>query len=172
MPRRFRTRASTTFGAIRPWRSSRRIVRCTRPPRRFPPASTGSTPNSARISRRTRGALPWPSSIPAAGRTPTSTSLAARVTYVVAAGNDSRDLASTVPAAYDEVLAVTAVADYNGQPGGGAAATCRAGTDDSAAADFSNFAGPADEGHTVAAPGVCVLSTWKGRGDSTLSRKS
>jgi len=99
-------------------------------------------------------------------------SVAAGVTYVVAAGNDGRDLATIVPAAYDEVLAVTAVADYDGQPGGGAAATCRAGTDDSAAADFSNFAGPADEGHTVAAPGVCILSTWKGGGYSTISGTS
>jgi len=99
-------------------------------------------------------------------------SVAAGVTYVVAAGNDNRDLATIVPASYDEVLAVTAVADYNGQPGGGAAATCRAGTDDSAASDFSNFAGPADEGHTIAAPGVCITSTWKGGGYSTISGTS
>ena len=42
------------------------------------------------------------------------------------------------PAAYHEVLAVTAVADFNGQPGGGATATCRTDVDDTPA-DFSNF---------------------------------
>jgi subtilisin len=37
---------------------------------------------------------------------------------VAAAGNDSGNLANSVPAAYDEVMAVTALADYDGQPGG------------------------------------------------------
>src|SRR6266852_3608785 len=92
-------------------------------------------------------------------------SVAAGVTYVVAAGNDNVDLSGFVPAAYDEVLAVTAVADFNGQPGGLAPATCRADVDDTAA-DFSNFAAPGslDELHTIAAPGVCINSTWKGGG--------
>ena len=98
-------------------------------------------------------------------------SVAAGVTYVVAAGNDNIDLANVVPAAYDEVLAVTAVADFNGQPGGGAPATCRLGVDDEVA-DFSNFAGSADEGHTIAAPGVCIYSTWKGGGYNTISGTS
>ena len=85
-------------------------------------------------------------------------STAAGVTYVVAAGNSGANFAGFVPAAYDEVLAVTAVADFNGQPGGGAAATCRADVDDTAA-DFSNFttAGSVDQGHTIAAPGVCRI---------------
>src|SRR5712691_4921704 len=100
-------------------------------------------------------------------------SVAAGVTYVVAAGNDHVDLSGFVPAAYDEVLAVTAVADFNGKPGGGAAATCRAGVDDTAA-DFSNFAAPGgpDEGHTIAAPGVCINSTWKGGVYNTISGTS
>jgi subtilisin family serine protease len=97
-------------------------------------------------------------------------SVAAGVTYVVAAGNDNSDLAGFVPAAYDEVLAVTAIADFNGQPGGGAAATCRSDVDDTSA-DFSNFAG-ADAGHTIAAPGVCINSTWKGGGYNTISGTS
>jgi subtilisin len=87
-------------------------------------------------------------------------SVAAGVTYVVAAGNDGVDYRSSTPAAYDEVLTVTAVADYNGTPGGGGASTCRAGTDDQYA-DFSNFATlAADQSHTIAAPGVCINSTY------------
>jgi subtilisin family serine protease len=100
-------------------------------------------------------------------------SVAVGVTYVVAAGNDNGDLAGFVPAAYDEVLAVTAIADFNGQPGGGAAATCRSDVDDTPA-NFSNFAaiGSPDANHTIAAPGVCILSTWKGGGFNTISGTS
>ena len=100
-------------------------------------------------------------------------SVAAGVTYVVAAGNENTDFAGSVPAAYDEVLAVTAVADFNGQPAGGATATCRSDVDDTAA-DFSNFTakGSPDEAHTIAAPGVCILSTWKGGGYNTISGTS
>ncbi len=66
-------------------------------------------------------------------------SVAAGVTYVAAAGNDNANLAGFVPAAYDEVLAVTAAADFNGQPGPVVAApTCRSDVDDTAA-DFSNW---------------------------------
>jgi len=98
-------------------------------------------------------------------------SVSAGMTYVVAAGNDSRNLAGFVPAAYDEVLAVTAMADFNGQPGGGAAPTCRSDVDETPA-DFSNFAGSPDANHTTAAPGVCILSTWKGGGYNTISGTS
>ncbi len=85
----------------------------------------------------------------------------AGVTVVVAAGNDGRDMAGSTPAAYDEVLTVTAIADFNGQPGGGAASTCRADVDETAA-DFSNFTsiGSSDVDHTIAAPGTCINSTW------------
>jgi subtilisin len=100
-------------------------------------------------------------------------SVAKGVTYVAAAGNNGIDFASSVPAAYNEVLTVTAVADFNGQPGGGAGATCRSDIDDTAA-DFSNFTAPgsADESHTIAAPGVCILSTWKGGSYNTISGTS
>ena len=100
-------------------------------------------------------------------------SVAAGVTYVVAAGNSNANFSSFVPAAYDQVLTVTAIADFNGAPGGGSAATCRADVDDTAA-DFSNFttSGSADANHTIAAPGVCILSTWKGGGYNTISGTS
>jgi subtilisin len=100
-------------------------------------------------------------------------SVASGVTYVVAAGNSGANLAGHVPSAYNEVLAVTAMADFNGAPGGGAAATCRTDVDDTSA-DFSNFTtvGSSDEGHTIAAPGVCIESTWKGGGYKTISGTS
>jgi subtilisin len=95
------------------------------------------------------------------------------VTFVVAAGNGGTNMSGFVPAAYDEVLSVTAMADFNGRPGGGASATCRPDVDDTAA-DFSNFttAGSADAAHVIAAPGVCILSTWKGGGTKTISGTS
>ena len=97
----------------------------------------------------------------------------AGVTYAVAAGNSNTDLKNSRPATYDQVLAVTAVSDFNGVPGGGAAATCRADVDDTSA-DFSNFTtvGHADANHTVAAPGVCIESTWKGSTYNTISGTS
>ena len=100
-------------------------------------------------------------------------SVAAGITYVVAAGNSNSDFSSFAPAAYKEVLTVTAMADFNGQAGGGAAATCRSDVDDTSA-DFSNFttAGSSDVIHTIAAPGVCITSTWKNGGYNTISGTS
>jgi subtilisin len=94
-------------------------------------------------------------------------------TYAVAAGNSNTDLKNSRPATYDEVLAVTAVSDFNGEPGIPAAATCRADVDDTSA-DFSNFTtvGHADANHTIAAPGVCIESTWKGSTYNTISGTS
>lgn len=88
-----------------------------------------------------------------------------KVTYVVAAGNDGSNVNNYVPASYDEPLTVTALADYNGQPNGGASDTCfQDGADDDDFAFFSNFAGPGspDLSHMIGAPGVCITSTWKG----------
>lgn len=89
------------------------------------------------------------------------------VVYVVAAGNSSDNAANHVPAAYDEVITVSAVADFNGLGGGGAAATCRSDVDDTFA-DFSNFGADVD----IAAPGVCITSTWSDGGLSTISGTS
>ncbi len=86
-------------------------------------------------------------------------STTAGVTYVVAAGNSAMDFRNDTPATYSEVLTVTAIADFNGQPGGGASPTCRTDVDDTYA-DFSSFATlVSDQAHTIAAPGVCILST-------------
>jgi subtilisin family serine protease len=93
-------------------------------------------------------------------------SSAAGVSYVVSAGNDSQDLAGFTPAAYDEVLTVTAMGDFDGTPGGAFSGSppCQIGRligqVDDRVASFSNFATlPADRAHTVAAPGVCVFTT-------------
>lgn len=94
-------------------------------------------------------------------------SVAAGVTYVVAAGNETDDAARHVPAAYDEVITVSALADFNGRPGGGAAPTCRSDVDDTLA-DFSNYGRDVD----LIAPGVCIASTWKGGGSNTISGTS
>jgi subtilisin family serine protease len=94
-------------------------------------------------------------------------SVAAGVTYAVAAGNESDNAANHVPAAYDEVITVSALADFNGAPGGGAAPTCRPDVDDSLA-DFSNFGTDVD----LIAPGVCILSTWNDGTTNTISGTS
>jgi subtilisin len=91
----------------------------------------------------------------------------AKVTYVVAAGNSSDDAKNFVPAAYDEVITVSALADFNGAPGEGAASTCRADEDDTFA-NFSNHGTDVD----LIAPGVCIRSTWKGGGYNTISGTS
>lgn len=96
-------------------------------------------------------------------------SVAAGITYVVAAGNEDGDIAASAPAAYREVLTVTAAADFNGVPGGGASATCRTDVDDTAA-DFSNYTtvGSSGPAHTIAAPGVCINSTYVTRSGNKM----
>jgi subtilisin family serine protease len=94
-------------------------------------------------------------------------SVAAGVTYAVAAGNSADDARNHVPAAYDQVITVSALADFDGRPGGLGAATCRADEDDTLA-NFSNFGADID----LIAPGVCIYSTWKRGGYNTISGTS
>jgi subtilisin family serine protease len=98
--------------------------------------------------------------------------VAAGVTFVVAAGNDGVDFRNSTPAAYDEVLTVSAVTDFNGTPGGGGASTCRSDVDDRYAS-YSNYAVlAADQNHAIAAPGTCINSTWMLGGYNTISGTS
>ena len=75
------------------------------------------------------------------------------VAFAVAAGNSNDNVMNYSPASFSNVITVSALADFNGLPGGGANSTCRPDQDDSSA-DFSNW-GEVD----IAAPGVCIMST-------------
>jgi subtilisin len=100
---------------------------------------------------------------------------AAGVVAVAAAGNETNNYSQYRPASFDEVLTVTAMADTDGKPGGnGLAPSCIGGNVDDRYASFSSFAGTtgSDLEHTVAAPGVCVLSTKLGGGTTLLSGTS
>jgi subtilisin len=77
------------------------------------------------------------------------------VAFAVAAGNSDADANNYSPAAFDNVLTVSALADFDGEPGGLGSPTCRADQDDTLA-DFSNWGSAVD----IAAPGVCILSTY------------
>lgn len=103
-------------------------------------------------------------------------SVAAGVTYVVAAGNSGQDLSANYPASYDEVLTVTAMADTDGRPGGLGSPNCLDAyfESDDAAASFSNFTttDSPDAAHTIAGAGVCITSTKMGGGTTTMSGTS
>jgi subtilisin family serine protease len=88
------------------------------------------------------------------------------VTVVVAAGNDGSDSATQIPAAYREVISVSAIVDTDGKAGGAGLPTFY-GADDNFAL-FSNFG----KSVSVAAPGVNIYSTFKNGGYATLSGTS
>jgi subtilisin len=103
-------------------------------------------------------------------------STAAGVVNVAAAGNDSMEVAAEghAPALYNEVLTTSAMADRDGQPGGlGGQLVCEPTEQDDTVATFSNWVTlPADRVHTLAAPGVCVNSTYIGSQYATVSGTS
>lgn len=94
-------------------------------------------------------------------------SVAAGVTYVVAAGNEGANAVNASPASYDDaVITVSALADSDGNAGGLGSATGY-GADDTFAS-FSNYGSPVD----IGAPGVGIYSTWKGSAYNTISGTS
>lgn len=79
----------------------------------------------------------------------------AGIAFAVAAGNENDDANNYSPGGFDNVLSVSALADFDGLPGGFGSPTCRTDQDDTLA-DFSNWGPEVD----IAAPGVCILSTY------------
>lgn len=86
--------------------------------------------------------------------------------FAVAAGNSNADAANYSPANHSDVLTVSALADSNGLLGGGGPPTSY-GPDDTLAS-FSNYGSVVD----LAAPGVDILSTYKGSAYARLSGTS
>jgi subtilisin family serine protease len=86
--------------------------------------------------------------------------IAANVTLVASAGNDGFDASTLLPAAYPDVIAVSAFGETDGLPGGLGQSTGALGCEEDVADDtfafFSNF-GPIVD---ISAPGVCVGTTY------------
>ena len=85
----------------------------------------------------------------------------AGITVVAAAANDHRSAAGFVPAAYNQVITVSALADSDGKAGGSGGNRCYSwGTydRDDTFADFSNYGSDVD----LIAPGKCIMSTVPG----------
>jgi subtilisin family serine protease len=79
------------------------------------------------------------------------------VTVVAAAGNEGFDATHLTPAAYPEVITVSAFNDTDGRPGGlGPVSPCDQITADDQLARFSNFGEAVD----IAAPGICIPSSF------------
>ncbi|MFW6171406.1 MAG: S8 family serine peptidase, partial [Planctomycetota bacterium] len=123
-------------------------------------------------------------------------SVEAGVVYVVAAGNDYRDILGddldfrtsddTIPAAYPEVATISAISDSDGEPGGEGGPTSSYADD--TFADFSNFSNSDDDhdswydannlvtspglGIDLMMPGVDIYSTYKDGGYATYSGTS
>ena len=99
-------------------------------------------------------------------------SVAAGVVYTVAAGNDLTDVSNVSPAGHPDVITVSALADFDGQPGGTGSGSvafldCSENVDDSFAC-FSNYGSGVD----IMAPGVRILSTWNDGGTNVIDGTS
>lgn len=93
------------------------------------------------------------------------------VTVVAAAGNNSFNASHLIPASYDEVITVSALADTDGKPGGLGGNACFSWNTydrDDTFADFSNYGSDVD----LIAPGKCIFSTLPGNRYGTISGTS
>ncbi|CAA9569641.1 MAG: hypothetical protein AVDCRST_MAG59-3377, partial [uncultured Thermomicrobiales bacterium] len=92
----------------------------------------------------------------------------AGISVVVAAGNSAVDATLTIPATYDETIAVSALSDLDGVFGAAGTISCNAAYQDDTFASYSNFGPDID----IAAPGSCVRSTRAGGGLTSKSGTS
>ena len=93
------------------------------------------------------------------------------ITVVAAAANDHHNASRNIPASYNEVITVSALADTDGKAGGLGGNRCFSwgGYDkDDTFADFSNYGADVD----IMAPGKCILSTIPGPGYAYMSGTS
>ncbi len=93
------------------------------------------------------------------------------ITVVAAAANDSHNASRNIPASYNEVITVSALADTDGKPGGLGGDRCYSwgGYDkDDTFANFSNYGGDVD----IMAPGKCIWSTIPGGNYAYMSGTS
>ena len=107
-----------------------------------------------------------------------SNSVSSGIAYVVAAGNSYKDANGYSPANHPDVITVSAISDTDGIPGWFGGLNSYGGRDrnedglddglDDYFAFFSNYGTAVD----IAAPGVDILSTWKGSSYNTISGTS
>ena len=96
-----------------------------------------------------------------------SGAVAQGVTFTLAAGNAAKDVDDYHPAGNPDAITVSAIADFDGLPGGLADPTCRDDMDDTLVY-FSNYGTGVD----ITSPGTCIYSTYLDGRYATMSGTS